>query len=81
MDRERAVYAPLAACEAVMVTVPVRRGVTLKPLTLAKVGSEEVNVNGAGEFEVGMVITVAPASSEITTSGKFPRIVVVACAT
>ena len=66
---------PDAGWLAINVMVPGLSTMRFKPLTEAVVGSDDVKVQAAGEFDVGEVkgITfVAPASRSVAKSLKLP---------
>lgn len=72
--------APVAACEAVIVAVPVPTTLIVFPEIIATFVFEEVKTHGAGELEVGGTIGTEPTPYVAVIIGKGPRIVKVACA-
>ena len=77
-DRERSVNAPLAACVAVIVDVPVERIIRTPPLTVATRGLEETYDHDPGEFVVGGTIVTVPTPYVVVMRGNGPKIVAVA---
>lgn len=80
VDRERAVKLPVAACEPVMVAVPVPTTLIVFPEIVATFVFDEVKTHGAGELVVGGTIGTEPTPYVAVIIGKGPRMVNVACA-
>lgn len=80
VDRDRAVNFPVAACEAVMVAVPVPITLIVLPEIVATFVFDEVKDHGAGELVVGGTIGMLPTPYVVVIIGNGPRIVKVACA-
>ena len=78
VDLDRAVYAPIADCEAVIVEYPVPTISKLPPTTRATFGFDDSKTQGAGELVVGGTIGIVPTPYVAVIVGKGPKIVNVA---
>ena len=73
-------YAPIAACDAVIVEVPAPITLIVFPEIVTTFVLEEVKTHGAGELVVGGTRGIVPIPYVVVIIGKDPRIVNVAWA-